>query len=60
MIEQHMRCFWKVVAIKINELYLFLRVNIEQFKRNAYKIIIKTNFNLKYNVRFLIFKSINF
>jgi len=54
MIERHARCFRKIIAIKIDKLCLFLRVNIEQFKRNAYKIVIKTNFNLRYNAQLLI------
>ena len=60
IIERNACCFRKIIAIKVNKLYIFLSINIQLFKRNAYEIIVETNFNLRYVNCFSIFKSINF
>jgi hypothetical protein len=60
IIKQNVHCFRKIIAIKVNKLYIFSDINTYLFKRNIYKIVIKTNFNLKYINSFLIFKNINF
>ena len=60
IIERNVRCFRKVIAIKVNELCTFSSINAQLFKRNAYKIIVETNFNSRYNNCFSIFESNNF
>ncbi len=52
--------FEALLLLKVDKLYTFSNISTQLFKRNVYKIIVKTNFNLRYINCLLIFESINF